>query len=561
MENIIADNKFKELLLPTVLIAMALNVTAIVDSMFVSTFIGANGQAALQVLEPLILLVTVFEWLFGLGGQILALNKRAEFDNEGSNIYFTVSIVTSIILTAIIGLSCLLFPDLVAVLLNSPKEVISYVNAYGFYLYISFPIVTGLAVLTQFVRVDGQPNLASALIIIANAINIILDFVFLSIFHMGVEAASLASLIGYIIGVICVSKYHFSPKRTFEFIHHKISINKWIKSVAEICKVGIPGASMGIFEVLFVEAMNIILIATMGKIGLNAYNVCSQAFLVISILIVGISETLSSIVPVYYSQNDYLNLNHLIRKSIIYTTICAIIFVAFLWIYPNGFLMFFNIKDPSAIEVIGTALKIFSITFIPNVFTTILIFYYEAIERTTLSTIISFVSSFIGPLAFVFILYPLMGDNGIWLSFAAGMLLSLVIATIYVKVVERKEEGYEGLFFIKKYLIPKTRNYIVKNPNDNIRSDIHTHLTGINVSDESCKIVDKLIDDIFEFNGNDVLIELLIIDYDDNISINIKDEGKRNFNKSADKKLLDNENIKFTEVLGFNNVEYIINKS
>lgn len=561
MENIIADNRFKALLLPTVLIAMALNITAIADSMFVSTFVGTNGQAALQVLEPLILLITVFEWLFGLGGQILALNKRAEFDNEGSNIYFTVSIITAIILTAIMGIICLMFPNSVAMLLNSPKDIISYVNAYGFYLYISFPIVTALAVLTQFVRVDGQPNLASALIIIANAINIILDFVFLAIFHMGVEAASLASLTGYVIATICVLKYHFDPKRTFKFIHHEIPIRKWIRTAVEICKIGIPGASMGIFDVLFVEAMNVILIATMGNIGLNAFNVCSQAFLVISILTIGISETLSSIVPVYYSQNDYLNLNHLLRRSIILTTICAVVFVAFLWVYPDGFLMLFNLHDHSAAEIIGTALKIYSIAFIPNVFSTILIFYYEAIERTTVSTIISLVSTFLGPLVMAFALYPIMGDNGIWISFAVGMVMSLIVAAIYVKIVEKREPEYKGLFFIKKDLIPKTRNYTLKSPIDSARNEMQEHLTSINVDGESLKTVNKLVDDIFQYNDNDVIIELLIIDYDDNISIDIKDEGKQNFNKSIDKELSDNENIKFTEVLGFNNIEYIINKS
>ena len=76
----IADSKFKELLLPTLLIVMALNVSAVVDSFFVGAYIGKNAVAALEVLEPMILLITVVEWLFGLGGQILALNKKSEFD-------------------------------------------------------------------------------------------------------------------------------------------------------------------------------------------------------------------------------------------------------------------------------------------------------------------------------------------------------------------------------------------------------------------------------------------------------------------------------------------------
>ena len=59
MSNEIITHKFRELLLPSILIAMALNITAIIDSSFVATFIGHNGQAALQVLEPLILLITI----------------------------------------------------------------------------------------------------------------------------------------------------------------------------------------------------------------------------------------------------------------------------------------------------------------------------------------------------------------------------------------------------------------------------------------------------------------------------------------------------------------------
>ena len=77
MSNEIITHKFRELLLPSLLIAMALNIASVVDASFVSTFIGHNAQAALQVLEPLVLLITIFEWLFGLGGQILALNKKA----------------------------------------------------------------------------------------------------------------------------------------------------------------------------------------------------------------------------------------------------------------------------------------------------------------------------------------------------------------------------------------------------------------------------------------------------------------------------------------------------
>ena len=102
----IADSKFKELLLPSLLIVMALNISSVIDSFFVGTFIGPNAVAAIEVLEPMVLLVTVFEWLFGLGGQIIAVNKKAEFDVDGSNRYFTTSIFVSFIASFIMAVVC-----------------------------------------------------------------------------------------------------------------------------------------------------------------------------------------------------------------------------------------------------------------------------------------------------------------------------------------------------------------------------------------------------------------------------------------------------------------------
>ena len=87
------------------------------------------------------------------------------------------------------------------------------------------------------------------------------------------------------------------------------------------------------------------------------------------------------------------------------------------------------------------------------------------------------------------------------------------------------------------------------------------HPKTLDLDDSSTETIVKLIDEIFKFNNNDVAMEVLIVDYDDNITINIKDEGKKNIWENISKDLLDNKSIKFTEVLGFNNTEYVIDKS
>ncbi|WP_405287542.1 MATE family efflux transporter [Methanobrevibacter sp.] len=560
MSNEIISHKFRELLLPSLLIAMALNIASVVDASFVSTFIGHNAQAALQVLEPLVLLITILEWLFGLGGQILALNKKAEFDEDGSNHYFTTAMLATIILSILILLVCFLFKDSLINLLHPTAGALPYVNAYSVYLFICFPIATVLGVLCQFIRVDGQPNFASGVIILVNVINIILDYVFLGVLHTGIEGASLAMLIGYLIGSLCILKYHFDSKRNFKFVLSKLKFGTWISSTIEIIKIGLPGASMGFFNVLLIYIMNLIVSGVLGELGLDIFNVCVSALLLISILIMGFAETLSSIVPIYYAQNDYYNLKHIVRNSVLITLICSLAFTIFLLVYPDGLLIFFKLHQMPNDGLVENAIRIYSLAFIPMAFSTMLLFYYEGIERTVESGIITIISEFLGPLMFTYILFPYIGITSVWVSFPLGFVLSIVAVAIYVRIVERKDSEYYGLFFIKKGLIEKTRNYTLESKKDSAKSEMFNHLKSLNTDNSSIDTLDKIINTIFDSNNEKLHMEILLIDYGDKITINMKDEGKREVMKDIEKSF-SQDSIKVSEVLGFNNIEYEINRS
>lgn len=559
MSNKIINHKFREILFPTLLIVMTINLTSMADLVFVANFIGHNGQAALQVFEPLVMLTTIFEWLFGLGGQILSLNKKAEFDDVGSNHYFTVALLTTLVLSIMILLICFIFKDSVIAILNPTPEIVPYVNDYATFAFISFPIATLLAVLTEFVRVDNLPKLASALIIIANVVNIIFDVIFLGYFHTGIEGASIATVIGYTVGLICALKYYHDSKITFRFILSKLQIRSWIKSTIEIIKIGSPGASIALFVIITVYIMNFILSSILGTIGLNIFNVCLNALLVISIFVIGISMTLSSVVSFCYAQNDFYNLKYIIRKSIILAVLCSVVFTIILWVDPDKFLIFFNLNQTPYDAIIKTAIRLFSLAFIPYAFVGILIFYYEGIERFIPSGIVSIVSIFIGPLLFTLILYPQVGINGIWLSFLLGMILAIISALIYSKIIERREKEYYGLFFIKKDLIPKTRNYAFENFNDQSKYEMYSHLKDLNIDNSNLDKLENVLKYIFESNGGNIPIEIYIIDFDDCIKVNIKDEGKMEiFKNNPD--FSNDEQITYSEVLGFNNVMFTVLK-
>ncbi|SDA64481.1 MATE family efflux transporter [Methanobrevibacter millerae] len=554
----IADSKFKELLIPSLLLVMALNLSSVVDSFFVGSFIGPDAVAAVELLEPIILLMTVFEWLFGLGGQIISINKKSEFDIDGSNRYFTASMVVSFLASLVMAIVCLFFMDPLATLLGSSHATKPLVMQYSTFLYGCFVVSTIASVLTQYIRVDDQPNFASLVIIVANVINIILDYVFLSS-GMGMASASLASFIGYTLSLVLCLWYIRNPKRTFRFVRSALEIKTFLKTTWKMTKVGFPGASMGIFDVIFVYIMNRFLGLTLGDIGLTTYMVCMDILVIGSIVDVGISETLTSIVPVYYAKHDYLNLKHLIRISLLITVICAIVLTVFIWVWPEGFLALYGFNQMEIADFVINAVKLYSLFFIISVLPCLLIFYYEAIERSALSTVLSVLYTLALPLVCVIGLYNLIGSNGIWLGFPVSCLLTVIIIYLSVKVIQKREPKYSGLFFIEKDLIDKTRNFVLTDNDLNAREECLNHLKNLKTNDEFCENVNKIFDVIFDTNPHGTYVEVLVIDYDDNVHVDIKYDGehenlehlKHNFPEGL---------FKYAEVLGFNTIEYVMDK-
>ena len=555
----IVDNKFKVLLLPTLLMVMALNISSVADSFFIGTFIGPNGIAAIERLEPMIFLFVVFEWLFGLGGQILALNKKSEFDTDGSNRYFTVSMFLSFIVSLILAIIALLFVDPIATILGSSEVTKPLVIEYSVFLYVGFVASLVVSVLTQYIRVDDQPNFAAVVIIVANLVNILLDYLFLSYFKWGMDSVALATVIGYTVGLITCLYYIRSPKRTFRFVRVAFGIKSFLNSAWDIIKIGFPAASIGIFQVIFIYVLNMFIGFTLGDIGLAVCRLGMDALVIAGIVNFGISETLSSIVPMYYSKHDYVNLNHLIRISFLYSGLFALILVLIVWIWPEGFLALYNLNKPDIAAFAINALRLFSAYFILSIVPNVLIFYYEAIERPILSGILSVVGILIAPLASMFGLYALIGPDGIWISFPVSSIISIIVVIIAVKVIQSKETEYEGMFFIKKDLVEKTRNFVLTNNDVNVRTESLNHLKSLNASEEFCENVDKIFNIIFDTNPSETPVEMLVIDYDDVIHVDIKYDGeKENLNHLKDN--FPNDVLNYAEVLGFNNIEYVMRK-
>ena len=80
------------------------------------------------------------------------------------------------------------------------------------------------------------------------------------------------------------------------------------------------------------------------------------------------------------------------------------------------------------------------------------------------------------------------------------------------------------------------------------------------MNSEFCDNTNKIFDVIFDTNPHGTYVEVLVIDYDDNIHVDIKYDGEKE-NLEHLKHNFPEDLFKYAEVLGFNTIEYVMDKS
>ena len=544
------NSKLKEFFFPTLFTAMAGNICLVVDSILISFLIGSLNLSAVQLVSPLITFVNLIYWMIGLGGSILCSISKAEFDEERSNTYFSVSILSLIILGIIITILGLIFSDGIVNILCKSSNLLPLVSQYYTTLLFGMPFLCYLMSLSYFVRADGMPNLAFRSILLANIVNLCFDIVLMGIFKMGVAGAALSTVIGYAVGAVFISSYFFKSDRTLEFI--KIKAKSFFNYLKEICKSGFPSSSTQLYFTLKIYIYNILITYFIGEAGLVAFAICDNSTFILYMFLIGAAQTMSAFVSVYFKEEDYSGVDHIVKKSLRIALISSIAFALIVIVYPNVMLMLYSVKNPAYIPTVFNALRIFAISFIGIAITFLFTFYAQSIQKNAVSSIVSILEGLIIPCGSAIILLFILGQNGIWISFTVAEAGAILYIWLYSRYLNKKTDGeYSGFFFNKHSDNEKVFEHTIKgdlNEAVNLSRDVQAYLVGNKSATLVSLAIEEMLVNIINTNESVDAIDVIVRNNDDNILISIKDTGV-DFNP-----VIENENLEFDNISVLNKI-------
>lgn len=316
-----SQQDLKKLIIPLIIEQILALTIGLFDTMMVSQC-GQSAVSGVSIVDGInVLIINIFSAL-ATGGAVVAAQYIGMKDIQKSCHSAKQLLLTITGLSLIIMVLCILFHNSLLNLIfgNIETEVMKNANIYFFYSALSYPFIGLFNGAAALFRSMGNSKVAMMNSFYMNVCNVVLNYMMIFIFQMGVRGAAIATLLSRMI-CACIILYMLLNKE------HLIHIDSYLKSnvdwiiIKKILQIGIPnGLENGMFQMGKILVQR--LVSTFGTAAIAAHAV---AFNLTGIAIVpgmALGLAMLTVIGQCIGANDYQQAKYYTKKltSISYAT-------------------------------------------------------------------------------------------------------------------------------------------------------------------------------------------------------------------------------------------------
>lgn len=422
---------FRALFVPT-LLGMTFNVAfTITDGIFVGHGVGAEGLASVNLVAPIMMLVTGLGMMFGIGSSVVAAIHLSKDNAKAARINVTQAYLTCVILASMLGICFYLFPSTILHLLGVSNELMSMAKEYYLWfvptcLFLMFQIVGEFVI-----RLDGAPKYAMYANIIPALLNIVLDYLFILPCGMGLKGAALATDIGTGVGALMTLYYMLFRAKSLRFYRLKstlTSLRLSLRNVGYMAKLGLS-AFIGEFAIsVMMLTGNWVFGRYLGDSGVAAYSVICYLFPVVYMIYNAVAQSAQPIISYNHGAQQPSRVSHTFRYSVTFSLVFGALVTVLFLLFPTPIISIFLNSSSKAFPIAVKGLPLYALGFTSVAFNISAIGYFQSVEQHKTATILMTLRGILFPVA-GFLLLPLMIHiPGLWLAVPIAELLTALIS-------------------------------------------------------------------------------------------------------------------------------------
>ncbi len=256
--------------IPTIVMMIFTSIYGVVDGIFVSNCVGSNAFAAVNLIIPVIMILGTLGFMIGAGGSALVSKTIGEGEKEKANRYFSMLIYLLVIIGFILTVLGFILIEPMAKLLRADGNMLQDCIIYGRTLLIFLIPFCLQNAFQSFLIVAEKPTFGLIISVVSGVSNMLLDYLLIYIFKMGVLGAALATGISQVIGVIIPIVYFVTKKnKILQFTKTKFELKPILQSCANGSSEMLTNLSMSLVNILF----NAQLMKYAGSDGVVAFGI------------------------------------------------------------------------------------------------------------------------------------------------------------------------------------------------------------------------------------------------------------------------------------------------
>lgn len=210
----------------------------VVDSIVMGQFVGTQALAAMGSTTPVVNVAVFFFAGFSIGASVLIGQRFGAREMDKLHTAVETTMALTLVLCVAFTVAGFFGEEALLRVMSTPSDVFGDASAY---LRIYFAGVTGLLIYNMcsgILRAVGDSLRPLYLLILTSLMNVVLDLVFVVGFGMGIQGASLATVLSQFVSAVLVLRLLTHTTDIYQFAWRDLCLDG--KTVRRILSIGIP---------------------------------------------------------------------------------------------------------------------------------------------------------------------------------------------------------------------------------------------------------------------------------------------------------------------------------
>ncbi len=414
---------------PTAIMLAFMSLYQMVDGAFVAKYVGEDALSALNIVYPVPSIFIAFSIMLSTGGSAIIAKNMGEGKLREAKENFSFIVLIGFMLGIGFLIFGILFMKPLLHILGAIPSLYSYCYEYLLILILSAPLAVFQMLFQNFFVTAGKPHLGLTLTILGGVSNIVLDYVFIVVCHLGVSGAALATSIGYAIPALFGIFYFLLNRRGTLYLvkpvfRGKVLFYSCINGSSEM----VNNLAVAITTFLF----NLLMLNYAGESGVAAITIVLYAQFLMTSVFMGFSSGIAPVVSFNYGSQNTVQLQKVFKNSILTVSVASILVFLIAEFFSEPVIGIFVSSESEVFQITKHGFAIFSLSFLftgINIFSSAL---FTALSNGKVSAILSFLRTFVFLVIFLLLLPLIWGVDGIWLAVPVAEILAFLVSIYYL---------------------------------------------------------------------------------------------------------------------------------